>query len=208
LVETRASDKIVVMAVLEIVTLPDPRLRQKSVPVTEFNEELRRFVNDMQDSMAAAKGIGLAAVQVGVLKRILILDLGDLNADEKYIEGDEGSERRLAERRKVSKLEVYINPEIVQASGDIDYEEGCLSVPGVYSCVKRHETLKLRFQDLEGRHFEVETHGLRSIAIQHELDHLNGVVFTDRLGPMQRMMVLNKYKKLQEQKKPLKSRAE
>jgi len=189
------------MAVLEIVTLPDPRLRQKSEPVTTFDAELKRFVADMKDSMNAAKGIGLAAVQVGVLKRILILDLGDLSADEKYIEGDEESERRLADRRKSSQLEVYINPEILQAKGEIDYEEGCLSVPGVYSCVKRHEHLRVRYQDLDGRVHEVETHGLRSIALQHELDHLNGVVFTDRLGPMQRMMVLNKYKKLQAEKK-------
>jgi peptide deformylase len=155
----------------------------------------------MKDSMNAAKGIGLAAVQVGVLKRILILDLGDLSASEKYIEGDEESERRLADRRKESRLEVYINPEILESKGEIDYEEGCLSVPGVYSCVKRHEQLLVRYQDLDGSFHEVETHGLRSIALQHELDHLNGVVFTDRLGPMQRMMVLNKYKKLQSEKK-------
>lgn len=184
------------MAILNIVTLPDPRLKQKSLAVTEFNAELRQLVADMTETMAWARGLGLAAVQVGVHKRLLLLDIGDLRMDEHYIEGDEESETRLAEKRKNSKVEVYVNPEILSSSGDIEYEEGCLSVPGVYAKICRKEKVRLRYQDLQGQTHEVEAHGLRAIALQHEIDHLNGVVFTDRLGPMQRMMILEKYKKL------------
>jgi peptide deformylase len=184
------------MALLEIIKLPDPRLREKSVEVTSFGPELKKLAADMAETMAWAKGIGLAAVQVAVLKRILVIDIGDLSADEKYIEGDEESERRLSERKKTSKVEAYVNPVIVKGEGEIKYEEGCLSVPGVYSTVVRKERLLLRYQDLEGKTHEEETHGLKSIVLQHEMDHLDGVVFTDRLGPMQRMMILEKYNKL------------
>lgn len=188
------------MAILDIVTLPDPRLREKSLPVSVFDGELVKLIENMAETMAWAKGIGLAAVQVGVHKRLLILDIGDLGPDETYLEGDEDSEKRLSERRTESKLEVYINPEIIKADGEIEYEEGCLSIPGVYSKVCRKEKLKLRYQDVHGKTHEIETHGLRSIALQHEMDHLDGVVFTDRLGPMQRMMVLKKFEKLQKEK--------
>lgn len=185
------------MAILNIVTLPDPRLKQKSTPVTEFNAGLKKLISDMTETMEWARGLGLAAVQVGVHKRLLLLDVGDLDLDEEYIEGDEESEKRLADRRKNSQIEVYINPEIIKATGHIDYEEGCLSVPGVYSKVRRKEKIRLRYQDVKGAFHEIEAEGLRAIALQHEIDHLDGVVFTDRLGPMQRMMVLDKYKKLQ-----------
>ncbi len=189
------------MASLEIIKLPDPRLRQKSKPVTLFDADLKKFIKDMSDSMADAKGIGLAAVQVGVHKRVLILDLGDLDENDSYLEGDEESEKRLAERRTISNLEVYINPEIVSGDGEIEYEEGCLSVPGVYCKILRKEHLKVRYQDEKGNFHTVETHGLRSIAMQHEIDHLNGIVFVDHLGPMQKIMVMNKYNKAQKEKK-------
>ena len=184
------------MALLDIIFLPDPRLRMKSEPVTDFGPELKKLVSDMAETMVFAKGIGLAAIQVAVPKRLLVIDIGDLNEDDEYIEGDEESERRLAERRTESKLEVFVNPEIVSGDGEIEYEEGCLSVPGVYSVVKRKEHLKLRYQDIDGKLHEIETHGLKSIVLQHEIDHLNGVVFTDRLGPMKKMMTLDKYNKL------------
>jgi len=182
---------------LNIVTYPDPRLREKSVAVTEFGPELKKLVADMAETMAWANGIGLAAIQVGVGKRLLVIDIGELNADERYIEGGEEGERRLSERKKTSKLEVFVNPIIVKGEGENDYEEGCLSVPGVYANVTRKKKLWVRYQDLTGKIHEMETEGLKSIVIQHELDHLDGVVFPDRLGPMQRMMVLDKYKKLQ-----------
>ncbi len=185
------------MAILDIVTLPDPRLRLKSLEVKDFGPELKKLVADMAETMVWAKGIGLAAIQVGVQKRLLVVDIGDLTADEQYIEGNEESERRLSERKTTTNLEVFINPVILKGEGSIEYEEGCLSVPGVYSNVVRKESLKLRYQDIDGTVHEIETHGLKSIVLQHEIDHLDGVVFTDRLGPMQKMMLLEKYKKIQ-----------
>jgi peptide deformylase len=189
------------MAILNLVYLPDARLREKSKPVTSFDPALKKLVSDMAETMIWAKGIGLAAIQVGIAERLLIIDIGDLDEDEEYIEGDAESERRLSERRTSSNIEVYINPQIIKAEGSIDYEEGCLSVPGVYSTVRRKEHLWLRYQDVEGKTHEIETTGLRSIVLQHEMDHLDGIVFTDRLGPMQRMMTLKKYEKLQAAKK-------
>ena len=190
------------MAILEIIHLPDPRLREKSKDVAsdEFGPKLKKLVSDMSETMVWAKGIGLAAVQVAVMKRLLIIDIGDLDADDAYVEGDEESERRLAERRQSSNVQVFVNPVIVSASGEIVYEEGCLSVPGVYSDVKRKESMTVRYQDLDGKTHELETKGLLSIVLQHEMDHLDGVVFTDRLGPMQRMVVLEKYNKMQRKK--------
>jgi len=185
------------MSLLTIIHYPDPRLRLKSEPVTVFDDELKTFVKDMEETMNIAKGIGLAAIQVAIPRRLLVIDIGDLDEDEDYVEGDDKSERRLSERRTVSNLELYINPEIIESSGSIDYEEGCLSLPGVFASVRRKEHLKLRYQDVDGKSHEIETHGLRSIVLQHEMDHLDGIVFPDRIGPMQKMMVLNKYKKLQ-----------
>ncbi|MEO6459129.1 MAG: peptide deformylase [Bdellovibrionota bacterium] len=187
-------------ASLKLIYYPDPRLRLKSEPITVFDKALRETVDGMQKTMIHAKGIGLAAIQVAIPKRLLIVDIGDLDADEEYIEGDGESERRLSERKTISNLEVFVNPEIIEADGDIEYEEGCLSVPGVHAVVKRNEHLKVRYQDLDGKTHEIETHGLRSIVIQHELDHLNGIVFPDRLSSIQKMMVLSKYKKLQAEK--------
>jgi peptide deformylase len=188
------------MALLRILTLPDPRLKMKSEAVTQFGPELQTLVENMFESMNFAKGIGLAAAQVGVLKRLIVIDVGDLSADEEYIEGDGESEKRLSERKQTSKLEVYVNPVILSSDGEISYEEGCLSVPGVYAEVKRREHIRVRYQDLNGKFHEEETHGLKSIVIQHEMDHMDGIVFPDRLGPMQRMMVLNRYNKLQKEK--------
>lgn len=188
------------MALRKIITLPDPRLRMKSENVAVFDAELKQLADDMLETMVWAKGIGLAAVQIAVLKRIIIIDIGDLSDEEKYLEGDEETEKRLAERKSVSNPEIYVNPEIIKGEGEILYEEGCLSVPGVYAEVKRKETLKLRYQDLSGKTYEVETHGLRSIVLQHEMDHMEGVVFPDRLGQMQRMMIINKYNKLHKEK--------
>lgn len=188
------------MALLKIIHYPDPRLRLKSENITVFDENLKTLVKDMEETMNHARGIGLAAIQVALPKRLLIIDIGDLSEEDDYIEGDEESEKRLADRRQSSKLEVFINPEILSSSGSIDYEEGCLSLPGVYATVCRKENLKLRYQDITGATHEIETTGLRSIVLQHEMDHLDGIVFPDRIGSMQKMMVLNKYKKLQTEK--------
>lgn len=193
------------MALLPIITLPDPRLRIKSSPVTEFTgpagAELRQLVKDMEETMVWAKGIGLAAVQVAVHKDLLIIDIGDLDETEHFVEGDDESERRLAARRTVSKVEVFINPKIIETEGSQVFEEGCLSVPGVYCNVTRANRIKVEYQDLDGNKRVIEAQGLKAVVLQHEMDHLEGIVFTDRLGPMQRMMVLNKYNKLKVRKK-------
>ena len=189
------------MALREIITLPDPRLRKKSAPVTVFDDALRSLVKDLAETMRWAKGIGLAAVQVVELKRVVVIDIGDLNEDDRFMEGDEESERRLATRRKDSKVEVFINPVIVESAGQFEYEEGCLSVPGVYSNVTRKNRIVVEYQDVTGKTHRMEASGLRSIVLQHEMDHMDGVVFTDRIGPMQRMMVMGKYNKLRAKNK-------
>jgi peptide deformylase len=187
----------------EIIHYPDPRLRLKSSKVTHFDEDLRKLVNDLADTMYFANGIGLAAIQVAVAQRVLVIDIGGMDVDEDFVEGDEESERKLASKRKVKKLEIYINPEILKSSGEIEYEEGCLSVPGVYATVYatvcRKESLRIRYQDLTGKVIEEETHGLKSIVLQHEIDHLDGIVFPDRLSAMNKMMILQKYNKLQKE---------
>lgn len=188
------------MSLLKIITLPDPRLKIKSAPVTLFDAALKKLTEDMFEAMNWAKGIGLAAVQVALHKRLIIIDIGDLSEDEKYLEGDDDSEKRLAERKKVSKLEIYVNPVILSSDGEIVYEEGCLSVPGVYADVKRKEHVVIRYQDIRGVFFEEEASGLKAIVLQHEMDHMDGIVFPDRLGPMQRTLLMNKYNKLQKEK--------
>lgn len=188
------------MATLEIIHYPDPRLKIKSEPVQVFDESLKKLAADMIETMHWAKGIGLAAIQVAVNKRILVIDIGDLSHDDEYIEGDQESETRLSERRQVSNPEIFVNPEIIESEGEIIYEEGCLSVPGVYAKVKRKEHLKLRYQDLSGKIHIVETSGLKSIVLQHEMDHLDGIVFPERLNPLQKSLVLKRYAKLQKQK--------
>jgi peptide deformylase len=189
------------MAIRPIITYPDPRLRLKSAKVENFNSALQTLVEDMRETMIHAKGIGLAAIQIAVAERILVIDIGDLNENDDYVEGDEESEKRLSERKKTSNFEVFINPEILESNGEIQYEEGCLSVPGVYCEVTRKRNLKLRYQDVSGKTHIVETSGLKSIVLQHEMDHLDGIVFPDRLNPIQRMMIVNKYNKLRASKK-------
>lgn len=185
------------MPLLNILKYPDARLRTKAKTVTEFGAKLKTLSENMAETMYANKGIGLAATQVDEHIRFLIIDLGDLDENEKYVEGDEEAEVRLADKRTVQKLEVFVNPKILKSSGEIGYEEGCLSVPGVYANVTRKENLTLQYQDLDGNTHKIETSGLKSIVLQHEMDHLEGIVFPDRIGHMQRMLVLDKYNKLQ-----------
>jgi peptide deformylase len=160
------------MALLPIVKYPDPRLKERSQEVTVFDDALRSFVSDMGDTMYAAPGVGLAAVQVGVLKRILVLDANSGDPE--------------------SKLEVFINPEIVESSGEQVYEEGCLSLPEFSEEVKRKEFLRVRFQDVTGASQETEMEGFRAVILQHELDHLNGVLATDRISRLKRTLYQRK----------------
>ncbi len=158
------------MAILDILVYPDKRLRQQAKAVTKFDQELETLVADMAETMYAAPGIGLAAIQVDVLLRAVVMDLSEEKND----------------------LKVYINPEIVEIDGTTEYEEGCLSVPGVFAMVERVDQVRIHAQDTKGKKFEIEADGLLSVCIQHEVDHLNGKVFVDYLSRMKRDRVRRK----------------
>jgi len=160
---------------LKIVTLGDPVLREKASPVEDINGELRDFIGKMAELMYKVKGLGLAANQVGVPKRFFIMDI--------------------SQREGKPLLEVYINPEILHAEGSTEYEEGCLSIPGFYAKVERAAKLFVRAYDLEGKPFERELTGLHAIAFQHEYDHLEGILFIDRLSPLKRELFKKWWKK-------------
>ena len=170
------------MAIREIVEVPDPRLRQISSPVEEVTDEIRELVSDMFETMYAAPGIGLAAIQVGVAKRILVIDLQEPE--------EEGGE-------PVRDPHVFINPEILEHSDqDVPYTEGCLSVPDQFAEVDRPDRIRARWLDLDGKVREQEIEGLLATCLQHEMDHLNGVLFIDHLSRLKRDMILKKLAKL------------
>jgi peptide deformylase len=150
------------MALLPILRYPDPRLHTRAKPVEAVDDSLRQLVQDMAETMYEAPGIGLAATQVDVHKRIVVIDI---------------SEDR-------SQLRVFINPEIMEKSGEHIGEEGCLSVPGIYETVCRAERVRVRALDGDGKPFELEADGLLAVCIQHELDHLEGKVFVEYLSPL------------------------
>ena len=164
------------MARLEILEFPDARLRTVAKPVEQVDDALRQLIDDMLETMYGAQGIGLAATQVNVHRRLLVLDV---------------SESRDAPR-------VYVNPEIVSAEGAETCEEGCLSVPGIYAEVSRAERVRVAALDRNGNRFEEEVDGLHAVCLQHEMDHLDGKLFVDYLSPLKRRMVT---KKLQKQRK-------
>jgi peptide deformylase len=176
------------MALLPIVEVPDPRLRQISKPVDTVDDGIRTLVADMFETMYAAPGIGLAAIQVGVPKRILVIDL-----QEPEEEDGEG----------VKDPRVFINPEIVEHSDqDVPYTEGCLSVPDQYAEVDRPDKIRARWLDLDGKPHDEEITGLLATCLQHEMDHLEGILFIDHLSRLKREMIL---KKLTKQRKELKA---
>ncbi|MGC8719350.1 MAG: peptide deformylase [Thermodesulforhabdaceae bacterium] len=166
------------MAILQIRIYPDPVLREQAQPIEKIDRYVRKLADDMADTMYAAPGIGLAANQVGILKRIIVLDLQER-------EGQKG-------------LIVLVNPEIVRTSGSIRYEEGCLSVPGFFAKVTRPANVVVRGQNLDGKTVEIEATGLLAIALQHEIDHLNGRLFVDYLGPVSKELFKRKWAKRQE----------
>ena len=171
------------MALREIITAPDPRLKQVSKPVERVDDELRALMDDMLETMYAAPGIGLAAIQVGVAKQVIVMDLAR--------EGEPPEPR------------YFINPEIISTSDErAVYEEGCLSVPEMYEDVERPASCRVRFLDYQGEIREIDCEGLLATCIQHEMDHLKGVLFIDRLSRVKRAMMLKKLtkaKKLQQE---------
>lgn len=180
------------MAIRRIHETPDPVLRQISRPVEAFDEELKTLVADMFETMYAAPGIGLAAVQVGVPIRLLVIDLQEPKDPED------------PESPVVRQPRVFINPEILWHSDhDVPYTEGCLSVPEQYAEVMRPDRIRAKWQDVEGNACEEEIDGLLAVCLQHEMDHLNGVLFIDHLSRLKRDMVLKKlakWRKEQQQK--------
>jgi peptide deformylase len=169
------------MAIRPIVEVPDPRLREISKPVDQVDDGTRALVADMFETMYDAPGIGLAAIQVGVPKRILVIDLQEPE--------EEGGE-------PVKDPRVFINPEILETSDqDAPYTEGCLSVPDQYAEVDRPDRIRARWLDLDGNVREEEIEGLLATCLQHEMDHLNGVLFIDHLSRLKRDMILRKLAK-------------
>jgi len=178
------------MAIRPIVEVPDPLLRQISKPVEKVDDEVRALIADMFETMYDAPGIGLAAIQVGVPKRILVIDLQE--------PAEEGGE-------PVKDPRVFINPEIVQSSEqEVPYTEGCLSVPDQYAEVDRPDRIRARWLDEQGKAHEEEIVGLLATCLQHEMDHLEGILFIDHLSRLKREMIL---KKLAKQRKEQEKRA-
>ena len=180
---------------LEIFTYPAPILKKVAKPVTEFNEELHGIIKNMLYTMYHAPGIGLAAPQVGVSLRFFVLDIW--YDREKITHADGREEFRLSEFNPM----VFINPVFKNKSGEIIHEEGCLSVPGIYEDVKRAELVTVEFQDIFGEHHEIEADELLSVCLQHENDHLDGIVFIERLSFLKKQLLEKKFLKQQQKKK-------
>jgi peptide deformylase len=164
------------MALREILVVPDPRLKQVSKPVAAVDDELRALMDDMLETMYAAPGIGLAAIQIGVAKRVIVMDIAK------------------AEEPKAPRY--FVNPEILWASEETaPYEEGCLSVPEIYDEVERPAQVKIRYLNYQGETVEEDAEGLFAVCIQHEMDHLDGVLFIDHLSRLKREQAVKKVKK-------------
>ncbi|MEO8536595.1 MAG: peptide deformylase [Betaproteobacteria bacterium] len=163
------------MALLPILEYPDPRLKKVATPVASVTADIRRLVADMAQTMYAAPGVGLAATQVNVHKRVLIIDVSDHR----------------------DSLRVFINPELLSSEGEAEYEEGCLSVPGYYDKVTRAARVRVRALDEHGKTFELDAEGLLAVCIQHEMDHLKGKVFVEYLSPLKRARLSARARKKQ-----------
>jgi|SRR6185437_10987540 len=173
------------MTTREILVIPDKRLRLVSEPVKKIDKGIRALVEDMFETMYAAPGIGLAAIQIGMPQRIITMDL--------------------AKKDDPKEPQVFINPEIVSASEEVSaYEEGCLSIPEYYEEVARPSAVKVKYLDLDGKLHEVEATGLLATCLQHEIDHLNGVLFIDHISKLKRDMVIRKFKKVAKRGEPVK----
>ena len=166
------------MTIREILTVPDPRLKKKSAPVERVDDELRALMDDMLETMYDAPGIGLAAIQIGAPKRVIVMDIAP----------------REGEREREPRY--FVNPEILWRSEEtVPYEEGCLSVPDIYDEVERPARVKLRYLNYHGEIVEEDAEGVFAVCIQHEMDHLNGVLFIDHLSRLKRERAVSKVKK-------------
>lgn len=162
------------MALLPILHYPDQRLKKIAKPVTHVDDRIRKLVRDMAETMYAAPGVGLAATQIDVHERVIVIDISETK----------------------DQLRVFINPQLITVSADKSLnEEGCLSVPDIYERVERPESVTVRALDEQGRAFEIEAHGLLAVCIQHEMDHLNGKVFVEYLSQLKQSRIKNRLRK-------------
>ncbi|MEE2746711.1 MAG: peptide deformylase [Pseudomonadota bacterium] len=169
------------MTVLPIIIAPDPRLKKKSLPVKNINDELRVFMDDMLETMYSAPGIGLAGPQVGLLQRIIVADV--------------------SQKEGVKEPHQLINPEILSYSDELyEYEEGCLSLPDQYSEVVRPKRVAIQYLNTEGKQRVIEAEGLLAVCLQHEIDHLEGILFVDHVSMLKRNLIMRKLKKLKKMK--------
>lgn len=162
------------MALLNILQFPDPRLKAVAEPVDTFDQDIIQLVNNMLETMYETRGVGLAAIQVNVPKQVIVVDASD----------------------KSNQPQCLINPQILARRGEIEWEEGCLSFPGVYAKIIRSREIDVKYYDHEGRPHQISADGLLSICIQHEIDHLNGITFYDHLSPLKKNMLRKKLDKL------------
>ena len=165
------------MALLPILRYPDPRLHKIAAPVSRVDAKITKLINNMAETMYAAPGIGLAATQVDVHLRIIVIDVSETH----------------------DQLQVFINPRLIRSEGDTEYEEGCLSVPGIYEKVRRPERIVVSALDETGRERELAADGLLAICIQHEMDHLVGKVFVEKLSRLKQQRIVSKLSKQQRQ---------
>lgn len=185
------------MAILEILEVPDPRLKQVSEPVNSFDDGLKTLVADMFETMYDAPGIGLAAIQVGVAQRVLVIDLqpDDPDAEPEVCTAHGGHTHTHQPTKREPR--VFVNPEIIEPSQELSiYSEGCLSVPEIYAEVERPARIRARWQDLEGKVHEEDMDGIMATCLQHEMDHLEGILFIDHLSRLKRGMALKKLDKI------------
>ena len=161
------------MALLPILHYPDPRLHKRAAPVEHVDERIRQLIRDMAETMYAAPGIGLAATQVDVHERVIVIDISEDRSD----------------------LRAFVNPIILEAEGEAETEEGCLSVPGVFDKVSRAERVKVRALDANGEPFVLEAEGLLAVCIQHEIDHLEGKVFVEYLSRLKQQRIASRLRK-------------
>ena len=184
------------MAIREILEAPDARLKVVSEPVTRFDDELKTLVEDMFETMYDAPGIGLAAIQVGVPLRVLVIDLQPEDPDAEPVACNHDGHHHHHQPTK-KEPRVFINPEVLDPSEEHSvYQEGCLSVPEIYAEVERPARIRARWQDLDGKVHEEEMDGLMATCLQHEMDHLEGILFIDHLSRLKRNMALKKLEKL------------
>jgi peptide deformylase len=163
------------MAILEILKYPHPILKKRSVKVSQIDEEIKKLIHDMRETMYGAGGIGLAACQVGISRRVIVLDVSPMDPQHSFF--------------------ALVNPEIISEEGEVDHEEGCLSVPDCTEKVKRNEKVCVRGLSPEGMEIEIRGEGILAIALQHEIDHIDGILILDRMSRLKREVYRNKLKK-------------